>query len=188
MHICLCLAEAERDNDEHVVQKLNKALQHRINKINEQKEVELAEKKKREKEQETKKNKKPKFKDTVDDINKHFAGGDGTGAEPQESRKASDCQSASNKDGAEVGTPNSAEKARRKTESSNVANLGRAAGNLVSAVGQTMVSKLTKSFNTRKLEMLCLISKFLSVNLLLDIAWHYRINLTRFDYGVNLSN
>ena len=68
MHICLCLAEAERDNDEHVVQKLNKALQHRINKINEQKEVELAEKKKREKEQETKKNKKPKFKDTVDDI------------------------------------------------------------------------------------------------------------------------
>ena len=68
MHIFLCLAEAERDNDEHVVQKLNKALQHRINKINEQKEVELAEKKKREKEQETKKNKKPKFKDTVDDI------------------------------------------------------------------------------------------------------------------------
>jgi len=68
LHICLCLAEAERDNDEHVVQKLNKALQHRINKINEQKEVELAEKKKREKEQETKKNKKPKFKDTVDDI------------------------------------------------------------------------------------------------------------------------
>ena len=35
----------------------------------------------------------------------------------------------------------------RKTESSNVANLGRAAGNLVSAVGQTMVSKLTKSFS-----------------------------------------
>ena len=34
-----------------------------------------------------------------------------------------------------------------KPESSNVANLGRAAGNLVSAVGQTMVSKLTKSFS-----------------------------------------
>ena len=47
--------------------------------------------------------------------------------------------------------------------------------------------KLTKPFNTRKNEILCLISKFLSVNLLLDIAWHYRINLTRFDYGVNLS-
>ena len=47
--------------------------------------------------------------------------------------------------------------------------------------------KPTESLNIGKHEMLCLISKFLSVNLLLDIAWHYRINLTRFDYGVNLS-
>ena len=71
MYICLCPAETEHDNDEHVVHKLNKALQQRVNKIHERKEAELAEKKKLEKlekEQGTKKNKKPKFKNVVNDI------------------------------------------------------------------------------------------------------------------------
>ena len=68
MYTCLYPAETERDNDEHVVHKLNKALQQRVNKLNERKEAELAAKKKLEKEQGTKNNKKPKFKNVADDI------------------------------------------------------------------------------------------------------------------------